>query len=134
LALDLVRIFLGVALCIRGVLFLIEPETLLELTQQPVPGVLGYYVVGAHIIGGLLMAIGLFTRAAALIQIPVLIGAVFTLHIREGLFTQAQSLELATLVLFLLVIFFVFGAGKHSLGYRMTGRKYDTSAPTLAGA
>lgn len=117
LASDMIRIFLGVALFVRGLLFLLNPDSLLALTQQQDLGLLAYYVMFAHVAGGLLLAVGLWTRVAALIQIPILFGAVFRIHIREGLFTPTQSLELAALVLFLLILFFVIGPGKTSLDY-----------------
>jgi hypothetical protein len=62
-----------------------------------------------------MIAIGLFTRAAALVQIPVLIGAVFMVHLQTGLLTSTQSLEFSALVLFLLVLLFFWGSGKYSV-------------------
>ena len=62
-----------------------------------------------------MLALGLLARLAALVQIPVLLGAVFLIHIEEGLLAPGQSLELAALVLFLLVVFFLFGSGAYSM-------------------
>lgn len=125
---ELVRIFLGLALFIRGVLIWMDPapfEPFLEQTSMP--GML-HYIAFAHTIGGFLLMIGLFTRIAALIQIPILTGAVFVVHLREGLASPEQSLELAGLVLFLLLVFFAFGPGKLSLDYRFFGRRSDATA------
>ena len=61
------------------------------------------------------MAIGLFTRLGSLMQIPILIGAIFVVN-EKSLMREDQSLELAGLVLFLLVICFIFGSGAKSLG------------------
>ena len=44
------------------------------------------------------------TRIAALVQIPILAGAVFIVHRQDGLFALGQSLEFSALVLFLLCI------------------------------
>jgi putative oxidoreductase len=77
--------------------------------------------MAAHLAGGALLALGLITRTAAIVQIPALIGAVFFVHLREGLFRTGQSLELSSLVLFLLCVFAVFGGGRLSLDHYAFG-------------
>jgi uncharacterized membrane protein YphA (DoxX/SURF4 family) len=52
---------------------------------------------------------------AALLQIPVLFGAVFLVHRAEGLFTADQNLQFSILVLFLLILIFLYGPGFLSL-------------------
>lgn len=139
LALDLIRIFLGVALFVRGCLFITDQEALMNLVLQNNldwfwPAVLVHYVTLAHIVGGLMLAFGLLSRVAALVQIPILIGAVFFVHLQEGLGTPEQSLELAALVLFLLVVVFFFGSGKLSMDYHFFARKpgsLDSEAPLV---
>src|SRR5205814_3222940 len=79
-------------------------------------GAVAHYVIPVHLVGGLLLAIGLLTRLAALAQMPILIGAVFYHWMPQVLvFEQRQSFEFATLVLFLLVLIFVYGAGRLSV-------------------
>lgn len=73
------------------------------------------YIAIVHLIGGALLAVGFFTRLAALIQIPILFGAVFFVHLKQGFLQSGQSLELSIMVLFILVIFFLFGAGELSI-------------------
>ena len=80
-----------------------------------------HYVILAHFIGGLLLTIGLFTRLAALAQIPILAVAVFIVHRQDGLFAMGQSLEFSALVLFLLVVILVSGAGRLSLDHVVFG-------------
>ena len=125
---DMIRIFLGVALFIRGILLWQHPESIsLFLEENPFPGLLHYITFG-HIIGGLMMALGLLTRLGVLIQIPILTGAVFVVHLREGLASPEQSLELSGLVLFLLLIYFAFGPGKLSLDYKIFGGMFKEPA------
>jgi len=116
--LDLVRIYLGVGLFVRGILFIAESQgvaTLVDLSTFSVASAaIAHYVSFAHLLGGLLLAAGLLTRLAALIQIPILVGAVFLVHLQEGLLSANQSLEFSALVLFLLVVVFVFGPGPWS--------------------
>lgn len=116
--LDIIRIYLGIGLFVRGVLFITEPEgigALVDLSNFSfASAALAAYVSFAHLLGGLMLAAGLLTRIAALIQIPILVGAVFLVHLQGGLLSANQSLEFATLVLFLLAVVFVFGGGRWS--------------------
>lgn len=117
--LDLIRIYLGIGLMVRGGLFISQPEVLLDFLKRTnswfLPLAVSQYVVAAHLCGGILLALGLGTRLAAAAQIPPLIGAVLFVHIGEGLLTAGQSLEFATLVLAMLGAFSVFGSGRVSL-------------------
>jgi len=118
--LDLVRAYLGAALCFRGALLLAHPDLVSGYVSHVHwfwPSALAHYLIGAHLIGGLLLAIGVATRIAAAVQVPALLGAVFIVHLREGLFASGQSLELASLVLVLLVVFAVFGSGRLSVDH-----------------
>jgi uncharacterized membrane protein YphA (DoxX/SURF4 family) len=119
--LDIIRVYLGVGLLVRGGLFISQTSgigSLVDISQFDVASAaIVHYVTFAHIIGGLLLAIGLLTRIAALAQIPILIGAVFFVHLNEGLLSANQSLEFSTLVLFLLAVVFVFGPGRWSADY-----------------
>lgn len=122
---DLMRIYLGVALFVRGMVFFAyegdDPlfgfsPTTGELFAQ---GAFAHYIIAAHLAGGLLLAIGLLTRIAALVQIPILFVAVFFVHFQEGLFAAGQNLELSALVLFLLVLTLLHGSGRWSMDARL---------------
>lgn len=126
--LDCVRIYLGLGLFARGLLLISNTSTnyLVELVQGSgqtwlLTGALLHYVMLAHFLGGLMLTIGFLTRIAALVQIPILAGAVFLVHRSEGLLALGQSLEFSALVLFLLVVFAISGAGKLSLDYATFG-------------
>lgn len=115
LAYAFIRIFLGTALFIRGLIMLSDPAAIVTLAGEDRTYWWFSYITISHIVGGFLLAIGLFTRIAALIQIPVLVGAVFLIHLKQGLLSVGQSLELSVLVLILLLIYFVFGGGRLSV-------------------
>jgi len=121
--LDLVRFYLGVGLFVRGALFVAHPDVLLSYMNHSkhwfVPLAVSHYVVLAHLCGGMMLALGLRTRLAALAQVPPLLGAVFSVHFADGLLSAGQSLEFAALVLFLLFTFAVFGSGKYSLDHAL---------------
>lgn len=111
----LIRIFLGFALFVRGFLFVTNPHTLTDLAGSEQNFWIYAYISISHLIGGLLLGIGFLTRLASLVQIPILFGAVFVVHLKQGFLTSGQSLEISVLVLFLLVIIFLFGHGELSL-------------------
>lgn len=115
---DLLRMYLGVGLFVRGVLFAATPQgidVLVDLSEFSLASAaLAHYVTFAHLFGGLMLAAGLLTRLAALIQLPILAGAVFLVHLPGGLLAPDQSLEFSALVFFLLVVVFVFGSGPWS--------------------
>src|SRR5579872_5467554 len=81
--LDAVRILLGVFLCYKGVDFLMNMGTMLNLITNKMSFgsfstmLMSNYVAFAHILGGVLLILGVLTRFACLIQIPILLGAIF---------------------------------------------------------
>lgn len=119
--LDLIRIYLGIGLFVRGILFISAAsgvEALVDLSGFSVASALiAHYVTFAHLLGGVMIAAGLFTRLATLIQLPILVGAAFFVHWQEGLLSATQSLEFSALVLFLLLVVLVFGSGRWSADY-----------------
>jgi len=126
--LDVVRIYLGLGLFARGLLLITNTSTgfVVDLMQRAgqswlTNGIMLHYVMIAHFVGGALLIVGFLTRIAALAQIPILFGAVFFIHRQDGLFALGQSLEFSALVLFLLCVFAVAGAGRLSLDYATFG-------------
>ncbi|MDP3312065.1 DoxX family protein [Lutibacter sp.] len=122
-AYSLIRIFLGIALTVRGWLILANPESLIDLGVNRELFVWVSLVGVTHLIGGVLLCIGFLTRLGALIQIPILFSAAFFIHAHTKLMMGGQSIELASLVLFLLCMFFVFGAGSFSITEFMSNKK-----------
>lgn len=126
---DLIRVFIGTALLVRGAWFMLSPDALAELAGDRAIDWTSYYVLIAHLVGGLLLMIGLFTRYAAVIQIPILVSAVFFVSMGSGLASGNQSLELSGLVLVILAVILVFGPGRYSLDYKRFSRGGYVKAP-----
>jgi uncharacterized membrane protein YphA (DoxX/SURF4 family) len=82
-----------------------------------------HIVAFAHLVGGLLINLGLLTRFAAVVQIPILVGAVFFVNIWRGFSPLNSELWLSVLVLFLLILFWIVGSGRYSLDYWMKTHK-----------
>jgi uncharacterized membrane protein YphA (DoxX/SURF4 family) len=62
-----------------------------------------------------MIILGLFTRVAVIIQLPVLIGAVFFVNAGHGFMNVDSQLGLSILVLLLLFFFLLEGGGPYSL-------------------
>src|SRR5690606_2256905 len=86
--LDIFRIALGVFLTYKGIMFIMSMDELEDTTAGIntwfAGAFLAHYVIFAHILGGPLLAFGLFTRIMAALQIPILIGAVFLVNAPRG--------------------------------------------------
>lgn len=133
--LDCVRIYLGLGLFIRGLFIITNTkaefiQVLIQRLDYPWLITVGllHYIALAHLIGGLMLVVGLLTRIAAWVQVPVLAGALLV-HRAEGLMTTGQSLELSALVFFLLLIFALSGAGPLSVDNGMPKLKPPAPSP-----
>ena len=117
--LDLLRIALGVFLCFKGIEFARNMNLVEDMVSRKVPFssfmliLLSHYILFAHIMGGFLLAIGLLTRFACVLQIPVLIGAI--IFINASMLRPFSEIFLSLLILMLLVYFLVIGGGPWSL-------------------
>jgi uncharacterized membrane protein YphA (DoxX/SURF4 family) len=78
---------------------------------------LSHYIVFAHIVGGLLLILGLLTRFACIIQIPILIGAIFFVGSSPDLLRPYSELLISILVLLLLIYFLIVGNGPLSFNW-----------------
>ena len=118
---DLVRITLGVFLLVKGTVFLnnyayirdlIISTNTLDMSSHDIT-LLIYYVTYIHMIGGIFICLGLITRLASLLQIPIVFGAVFFVNITDSYFNS--ELWLSILVLALLFLFMIIGSGPLSI-------------------
>lgn len=55
------------------------------------PGILGYAVIVAEVLGGLALIFGFYARAVALALVPILLGAIFTVHGSAGFFFTNEN-------------------------------------------
>ncbi len=121
---DLIRIYLGIGLTVRGILFLLDPTWIGSLLETSGETQLAARVIAlGHILGGALLGLGLFTRFAAAIQVLPVFGALVLVHARDNLASQNQSLEFSALVLIMLVFFACFGAGEWSLDHQRRAQR-----------
>lgn len=71
-----------------------------------------------HLLGGALIIAGLFTRLMCLVHIPVLLGAIFFVNMKQGFFSGGADLPFSILILMFLCFFLVEGGGYFSLDHR----------------
>ena len=114
---DIVRVALGIFLCYKGVDFLRNMGAMNDLLAHNMSFgglaamLVGHVIVFAHILGGLLISIGVLTRFACLIQIPILLGAIFLVNLNGGMLRPYSELIISIVVLLLSCYFLVIGNG-----------------------
>ncbi|MEO7215911.1 DoxX family membrane protein [Mucilaginibacter sp.] len=121
--LDLVRMLLGLFLVMKGSIFFTKYAFLRDIIMESgslskSPDLVAFlinYVTYVHIVGGVLIFIGLYTRLAALLQLPIVFGAIFFINILSS-FVNSE-LWLSVLVMALLMLFVLIGSGPLSLDY-----------------
>ena len=115
--LDIFRIVLGCYITYKGFSFLNNIENL-EMSIQGMNMAytgtsIAHYIVFAHVLCGPLIALGLLTRIMCFVQLPILVGAVVWVNASKGF--MSLELEVSLAVLFSLIVFIIFGAGKFSI-------------------
>ncbi len=116
--LDILRIALGVFLCYKGVEFLTNMSGMLALMTTKMSFgsftsvLMSNYISFAHILGGILLILGVLTRFACILQIPILIGAIFFINASPDMYRPFSQMLLAIVVLLLLVLFLIVGNGR----------------------
>jgi uncharacterized membrane protein YphA (DoxX/SURF4 family) len=78
--------------------------------------ILVHYIAMTHLFGGVLIVLGLLTRASIIFQLPILISVVLLNFFGEMV---VANLVQALLALLLSLFFLVYGSGKHSVDYQL---------------
>ena len=115
--LDYFRMLLGIVLIWKGIDFYRHMEVFSQLMRGSMLGTavsisaLAHMIILAHIIGGLAIAIGTHTRFFCIVNLPILIGAVFFINMSAGILNPYSEFWLSSLVLAGLLCFIVEGNG-----------------------
>lgn len=111
------RVALGLCLFIKGFEFIknsVELTSLFAATSFFVKATwINTIIPWLNLLGGTMLIIGLFTRLWAIIQIPILLGAVF--FVNTGVFASGSDVMLPIIILALLIFFLFEGGGPISL-------------------
>jgi len=119
----IVRIVLGICLIYKGIDFIQHKDQLETYFAQTKTIKSLVWTVSflpwIHIIGGILILIGFFTRLMCLAQIPIVLGAVVFVNLRDGAESGVKvgysELPFSFLMLVLVIVFFIEGGGYMSL-------------------
>ena len=116
------RVILGFLLIWKGIEFIFNLDVLATFLQETgitdkisasvSITVIADLIIALHLIGGVCIAIGLRTRLFCLFNLPVLVGAVFFLNLKDNLLKPYAELWLAIPVLILLIGFTIEGNGQ----------------------
>jgi hypothetical protein len=112
------RILLGLGLFLKGIDY-IRNKSIIRKEFVDSTALQDYFwlqtlIPWLNLLCGVFIIIGLFTRLAAIIQIPILVGAIVFVNARKGLFAGDSELVLSIAVLLLLIVFAIKGSGPAS--------------------
>jgi uncharacterized membrane protein YphA (DoxX/SURF4 family) len=113
------RVALGLCLLIKGLSFMANSLQLEHMLQHSAfaawSDTLIIGITWAHLLGGVLIVIGLLTRWAVMLQIPILLAAIIIMVNQTGIFASGFDLPFTTIIFLLLVFFLIEGGGPLSL-------------------
>lgn len=120
---------LGVFIFAKGIMFFQDSREIQSMIahSQFEGGAVAFahLIAFAHLAGGPMIAMGLKTRLACIIQIPILIGAVFFTSFGKGLYTENYHLVESIITLLLLIFYAFYGSGRISADHRLRDNQRD---------
>lgn len=127
---DGLRIFLGLFLFVKGLLFLEHTTDVFYIFSSGqgilTAGKAHLLTSMVHVVGGLMIAFGMLTRLALLCQIPVLLGALLIVNPqRGGIGLHNTELILSLFITALLLFFMVKGPGRYSVDNKILRQKRE---------
>ncbi len=121
---DVLRVYLGIALVIKGIAFIMDLDAIQGPLSEPLPDwtlFVSWCVVFAHVVGGISLALGFVTRVAAGVNAIVVLGAVGVHLFGEGgagfggVLTTNVEFQFTFFVFFTLALLVWRGSGPLSL-------------------
>lgn len=114
------RVSLGIALILKGIEFIGDTTGVGNLLSDTPLGITAdswiiVAIAWIHLFAGFMITIGLYTRIAAILQIPILFGAVIFVNAPKGIFAPGSEFGFSLVILILLIFFFIEGSGPVSL-------------------
>ena len=135
---DIIRMLVGLLLVAKGYVYFNNAGYIRELLIQnklinESPDIIIlviYYTTYVQLVGGILIFFGLFTRLACILQLPIIIGAIFIANILSPFFNS--ELWLSVLVLALLFLFIIIGSGPWSVDHNLARMRDPEKAKSSA--
>ena len=125
----IIRITLGICLFIKGFEFLRN----ISLLEKDITAIfmkknaywLTTIIPWLHILGGTMIIAGLYTRLSSLVQIPILLGAIFIVNAKKIFFINEADLLFSIVILILLLFFLIDGGGRLSLDHYFSKPEHE---------
>ena len=95
------RIMLGVVFIAHGyyVYDVVTSDALSAMINKrlglPLGDYITSYILLAHVVGGIMLILGVFTRIAAMANLPIMMGAVVLFHFDQGFFLRGVIIDAA---------------------------------------
>lgn len=111
------RFILGLLLAIKGIYFFVNVTPLYYIIKDSrldaldISMPLGIAISVVHMLGGVFIIAGLFTKASAWAQVPILVGAIIFINAHNSLSFTYPGLLISLVVLALLLLFAIKGGG-----------------------
>ena len=119
--LDYLRILLGLTLIWKGIAFALNLHAFTSLMENSGIGtavsisLIAHLIIAFHLLGGLMITLGTHTRLFCLLNLPILLVAVFFVNLPGNVFSPYSELWLSGAVLLGLICFFIEGDGVLSI-------------------
>lgn len=123
--LDFLRIIAGGVLIFVGLHFGAHPNDITGMLGST-SGFLSlfavHYIMMCHLAGGLMLMLGIASRIAAIVQLPILLGAL-VLTSRGGFGTIYTNFWFTLILFIVMLLVSYYGSGRYSLDEAMRDRK-----------
>lgn len=119
--LDFIRIALGLTLVWKGIAFALNLHAFTVLMESAQLGtavtisLFAHLIIVLHIIGGMMISLGTRTRLFCILNLPILLVAVFFVNLPEHIFQPYSEFWFSCIITAGLICFFVEGDGVISI-------------------
>jgi putative oxidoreductase len=116
----LLRLVLGIVYIMHSYLALVVygPSGMIDYQAKsgvPFPEIGTWYLIVAHGLGGIFLVLGIYTRWAALANVPAMLGALLFVHLKNGFWAFKNGYEYVLVLLVASVAVAMIGGGALSL-------------------
>ncbi|HSB43186.1 MAG TPA: DoxX family protein [Methylomirabilota bacterium] len=116
----LLRLILGVVYIMHAYLALVVygPNGMIDYQAKAgiaFPEIGTWYLIVAHGLGGIFLVLGIYTRWAALANVPAMLGAIYFVHLKKGFWAHQGGYEYVLVLLVASVAVAMIGGGALSL-------------------
>lgn len=116
----LLRLVLGIVYIMHAYLALgvLGPSGMVAYQAKagvPFPELATWYLILAHGLGGIFLVLGIYTRWAALANVPAMLGALVFVHLKSGFWAHQGGYEYVLVLLVATVACAMIGGGALSL-------------------